>query len=323
MRSKENWHCLIVLIPVMLAASGCTGTGTATPGPELNLKLVAPEQMEPVLARSEAELREGRAEAAMQGFSSVLKSDPTNWRANHGLAESYLALGSGDLALKLYESWPSYEAEKPDALQGRGIALLMVGNDAAAQQYLDRAVEADSGLYRAWNALGMLHGRRGDWSRAEACYDKAAQANPQAAEIYNNRGFALLQRGDRGAAMALFQKALRMDPSLETARNNLTLATALQGQYESALASVPAESMPAALNNIGYAALVRGDYPTAESYLTRAVESSPRHFPRANENLRWLTYLRSEAGDGAQGPIATGPAQKLRPAPSSGSAPTS
>ena len=101
-----------------------------------------------------------------------------------------------------------------------------------------------------------------------------------------------LQRGEHAKSVPLFQKALQVDPTLEAARNNITLAGALQGRYEGALASVSADTMPVALNNIGYVALLRGDYPSAETYLTRAVQTSPRHFERAYENLRWLNYVR-------------------------------
>lgn len=297
---KRAWRHLLVLIPAALIATGCAGIRGTGDGLDVNAGLMAPDQRDALLAQAEADLRERRLEAALNGFSSVQKALPNNARAQTGMAETYLAMGNAELALKTYAALPQHAAEQPQALQGRGIAALLLGDEAAALQYLSRAVEADPSLWRAWNTLGMLHARTRNWAQADVSYQRAAQANPGAAEIHNNHGFSLIQRGDYAAAIPLLTQALKIDPAMEAARNNLTLATALQGRYETALAAIPSEALPVALNNIGYAAMMRRDYPTAESYLTRAVQSSPRHFAQANENLRWLTYLRGTAPEDAK-----------------------
>src|SRR3546814_11431957 len=45
------------------------------------------------------------------------------------------------------------------AEQGRGIALLLKGQDEASQLSLQRAVALDPALWRAWNGIGLLHDR--------------------------------------------------------------------------------------------------------------------------------------------------------------------
>jgi len=320
---RKDWGHLLILVPVALIATGCAGgvggAGSVGTGSPLNISLrqIAPDQVNTALAQAETDLRERRLDTALSGFQSVLRAQADNPRAHAGVAETYLAMGNGELALKAYAAWPESTAEQPLALQGRGIAHLLTNDEAAAHPLLSKAVEADPSLWRAWNALGLSNDRKRNWAQADQCYQRAAQANPGAAEIHNNRGYSLLQRGQHAASVPLFRQALQIDPTLEAARNNLTLATALQGGYEGALAAIPSETMPVALNNVGYAALLRGDYPSAETYLTRAVQTSPRHFERANENLRWLTYLRGAGTETAKAPVKAVKAAALpQPTPS-------
>lgn len=284
-----------LLLPALLLAAGCAGTRPLEPSSSLELQRMSVDQIETALNQADADLGAKKLEAALSGFSNVLKTDAANERALVGLAETHLAMGNGELAMKTVESWPAHLSARPHGMQTRGMASLLAGNDEAAQRYLTAAVGADPSLWRAWAALGRVHDRRRDWPQAETAYQRALQVNPQSAELLNDRGYSLLLRGKHAEAEASLQKALQVDPTLEAARNNLTLALALQGRYDTALASIPAENIPVALNNVGFAALVRGDYRSAETYLNRAIETSPRHFEKAAENQRWLAYLRSSS----------------------------
>jgi Flp pilus assembly protein TadD len=304
MEPVAMWHDrlgpLLAVCAVALVA-GCAGVGDSGAGSRGGPGIVlAPGQIEGTLAQAAADQRDRRLDKALSGYLAVLTTDPGNTRARDGAADTCLAMGNAGLALKMYDSAPSDQAERPQALQGRGLALLQAGGDEAARDLLVRAVNADPSLWRSWNGLALLHDRQHEWVQADAGYRSAADANPEAAEVFNNWGYSLLQRGDRDAAIAYFQQALRIDPALEAAGNNLVLAMALQGQYERALAASPAAGLPVALNNVGFAAIVRGDYDSAETYLVRAVQASPRYFERASENLRWLNYLRAGESEAAR-----------------------
>ncbi|HYH17740.1 MAG TPA: tetratricopeptide repeat protein [Azospirillum sp.] len=313
------WGRILVLGSIALSVAGCASDfrGRTGASAEAARQQMAPDQRTLVLAQAESDLRERKLDAALNGFLSVLQGYPDDPRAHAGTGETYLAMGNGELALKAYEAWPASIANGAEAFQGRGIAHVLLGDEAAARTNLTKAVEADPSLWRAWNALGLINDRGRNWAQADQCYQKAAQINPGAAEIYNNRGYSLLQRGDHASAIPLFNQALRIDPTLEAARNNLTLASALQGRYEGALTAIPSEVLPTALNNVGYAALLRRDYASAELYLTRAVQSSPRYFEKANENLRWLNYLRGASPEEARAarPAKASAPVVLAPAP--------
>ncbi len=104
-------------------------------------------------------------------------------------------------------------------------------------------------------------------------------------------------------AVADFNSALRMDAEFEVARENLRLALAWQGKYVRAMAGASNRDMARILNNIGFIALMRGDYGNAESYLLRAMEADPSYNETAARNLSYLEQVRklaeSESGSTA------------------------
>jgi Flp pilus assembly protein TadD len=80
----------------------------------------------------------------------------------------------------------------------------------------------------------------------------------------------------------------------------MRMAYALQGRYIEALAGVPEQEMPDALNNVGYAATVRGDYEAARAYLARAMEMSPAFHKKASANMQQLEGIVAISSAAAQ-----------------------
>ena len=99
-------------------------------------------------------------------------------------------------------------------------------------------------------------------------------------------------------AIAKFREALALDPELQIASANLRMSYAMQGKYIQALAGVPDRDMPDALNNVGYSAMLRGDFDSAEAYLNRALDLSPAYHRKAASNLKRLEELRALASEG-------------------------
>ena len=109
--------------------------------------------------------------------------------------------------------------------------------------------------------------------------------------MLNNLGMSRLSAGDYEGAAALFVRALEASPDLAAAETNLRLALALDGRYEEAVAGVGPAGLPDALNNAGYAALLRGDYANARRLFLRAIDASPGFYEPARSNLRFLDSL--------------------------------
>jgi Flp pilus assembly protein TadD len=283
-----RWRPLAAAAGCALLLAACTTDSQERPLVE------APPPVSPeVVIVAERAIEQGRHADAKLLLERVLLSDPANLRARLAMAEIQLAFRNLDAADKGFMALTELPEVSARALQGHGLALHLKGQPREAQQALLRAVEQDPGLWRAWNALGSLHDRSGDWDQATAAYDRALALNPESAMLYNNRGFSYLLRRDAEAAIADFDMALKLDPKMEAARENLRLAFAWTGQYEQALLGVAGKDIGRAYNNIGFVALLRGDLPTAEAYLLRSMEADPKFNRVANRNLEYLRSLKA------------------------------
>jgi Flp pilus assembly protein TadD len=182
------------------------------------------------------------------------------------------------------------------------VALLLTGRAEQAEQELEAAVELDPTSWRAWNALGRAHDARQAWKEAAAAYEKALTLAPDEGAVLNNLGMSKLGAGDPDGAAELFVRALEASPDLAAAETNLRLALALGGRYEEALAGVDAEDLPDALNNAGYAALLRGDYAQARILFLRAIDASPGFYEPAWSNLRFLSSVEERQSPAPEAP---------------------
>jgi Flp pilus assembly protein TadD len=214
-----------------------------------------------------------------------------------GLGEAEVLLGEHAAALEHSRKAAGLAGArtflKARALHNAGVALLLTDRPQQAEQELEAAVEFDPSSWRAWNALGRARDARRAWEEAAAAYERALTLAPDEGAVLNNFGMSKLSAGDPDGAAELFVRALEASPDLAPAETNLRLALALGGRYEEALAGVDAENLPAALNNVGYAALLRGDYAQARVLFLRAIDASPGFYEPAWSNLRFLSSVEA------------------------------
>jgi len=149
----------------------------------------------------------------------------------------------------------------------------------------------DAGLWRSWNALGRLRDADKDYPGAREAYRRAIALNPKAAFLHNNLGFSLLASGEPAYAEEELNRALELDPDLSVAVTNLRLALAFQGRYGPALAGTGAGDRAVVMNNVGYAALLRGDHEKAKALFLDALAADPGFFGEAKRNLAFLETL--------------------------------
>lgn len=281
--------------------SGCAGAGRQGP-PDVELQVSTAElHQEAALA-----LETNRASRARQLYQTILAENPDDAEAHAGMGEALLFLGQHAAgldhsleAVALAEGRTDLQAR---ALHAAGLSLLLTGRAGEAEERLDAAVAADQASWRSWNALGRARDARRAWDDAAIAYRRALTLAPDEAAVLNNYGLSRLSAGDHDQAALLFGRALEASPDLAPAETNLRLALALQGRYDQALAGVAAEDRPAALNNAGYAALLRGDYAKSRMLLLQAIELSPSFYQPAWSNLQFLGSVESRRMAGEVAP---------------------
>jgi Flp pilus assembly protein TadD len=284
-------NAVSALVLVALALPGCATTGEPTPTPA-----GAPsEASDQLRERAAVALQTGRAAQAKQLYGSILAAAPDDAEALTGLGEAEVLLGDDAAALEHSRKAAERAGERADlkarALHNAGIALLLTGRAAEAERALETAVELDPSSWRAWNALGRARDGRQAWEEARAAYDRALALTTDQGPVLNNLGMSRLSAKDYDGAAALFVRALEASPDLAAAETNLRLALALGGHYEEAIVGVAPAELPNALNNAGYAALLRGDYANARVLFLRAIDASPGFYEPARSNLRFLDSL--------------------------------
>ncbi len=224
---------------------------------------------------------------------TVLRHDEDNPFANYLRAEILLSRGSTKNAEKQFAALADTAALRGRALQGQGIANLLMGRPVKAQNLLAAAVAENANLWRAWNALGAAYDVAEEYENADFAYTRALALQPDVADIYNNRGFSRLQRDDPDGAIEDFLKAIDLDPDFETAEMNLRLAYASKGMYVHALSGAVDAERQTVLNNTGYMAMLRGDYEAAENYLNAAMEERASFYRKAWKNLTYLSDVQT------------------------------
>jgi len=285
------------LVVAAIALSGCaTGASEAAPA--------SVEASAQLRERASMALETGRAAQAKQLYESILAAAPDDPEALTGLGEAEVLLREYRDALAHSRKAAQLSGERPDlearARHNAGVALLLTDRPEEAKRELEVAVALDPASWRAWSALGRAHDAQGAWEEARAAHERAVALASDEGAALNNFGMSRLSAGDQEEAAALFVRALEASPDLAAAETNLRLALALDGRYDEALAGVDAAEMPDALNNAGYAALLRGDYAQARSLFLRAIDASPDFYEPAASNLRFLSTLeqRQSAAQG-------------------------
>jgi Flp pilus assembly protein TadD len=287
-RARAGRACIIAAL--LLVVAGCQTASDEMP--ELSVTPAIAPAAPGTLDLVQRALDEDRYGDARKLLDRVLIAEPENPLGRLLAAELQLAVGSHQTAAEAFGKLVELPEVHARALQGRGIALMLMGERTTAFDGLTGAVEEDPALWRAWNAIGYYHDYNAEWDQAVQAYDKALESNPESALIYNNRGFSMLMQGRLEEATADLNRSLRLDPGFDVARQNLRLVFAWEGKYVHALAGVEDRDMARALNNIGFIALLRGDYTNAEAYLLRAMELDPSYNEVASRNLVYLRHVR-------------------------------
>ncbi len=181
----------------------------------------------------------------------------------------------------------AHHPELASAHAGLGLARISLGDTAGAKAAMDHALALDPDLAIAHMGLGMLEDRRQRHEAARAHYFTALELDPRRYEIVNNIGMSLMMSGDFEGAANAFEEAIFFEPRDPMLYNNLGMAQARLGLYESALENLTRHASKAdALNNLGYACMMNGDFQSAITYFERSLLEGPSRLETVLANLR-------------------------------------
>lgn len=182
-----------------------------------------------------------------------------------------------------------HQPDNARAVERMGNFALRQGRLFIARDYYARATELDPGLWSAWNGLGIVADEQGDHTQAQAYFLRGLALIPGHPRLLANLGWSLLLDGHYEAAETRLRASMRTAPEVAVTRSNLAMSLALQGRYDEArehYLHLYSEAVTA--NNLGVAALRRGDTGRARDFFQQAVQQSPNFYERATENLRQL-----------------------------------
>jgi tetratricopeptide (TPR) repeat protein len=105
--------------------------------------------------------------------------------------------------------------------------------ESAVDAY-ERVLDMDPGYAAAWNNLGLLHHRMGQYERAGECYRAALEADDTCCQAAFNLGSLYEDLGDFPVAVTWYRRALELDADYADAHFNLAGVLAKMGRSESA-----------------------------------------------------------------------------------------
>lgn len=292
------------ILVVALSLAACETIDGMIDEPSEPVTTVSQEKLDHTLDLAQRAMDEGRYGDAQRLLERVLHDDPDNPEAKLSAAELTMARGNLENSAELFQQQTEDPAVSARAYQGLGLSLLLDDQRRKAHPALLTAVELDPTLWRAWNGLGFYYDLEADWPAAEQSYLRAIDINPDSSFVYNNLGYSLVMQGRYEEAINQLSQALSLEPNLETAQTNLRLALAWKGKYALATTGVTEEDKGKVYNNIGFVALMRRDYESAETYLLRAMEADASFNQTARKNLALLRNLQDINEDETEDPPA-------------------
>lgn len=262
------------------------------------------KKMEGPKITSMQETQANEAKASLEGrdytkaltlYSQLVADHPEEMRYQLGLADSKRLSGDAAKAREIYtlvsEKSKPNSKEALDAAEGKGLCYMQEGNFAEAVKSLSAVLTQDATRWRSINALGVALALTGRPKEAMEYYNTALQLSNNNPSVLNNMGLSLAFEGKKEEAIIPLEKAAAAfeKGSVERRRIdlNLGLVYGISGRTSDAERTIkPYLSDAAIYNNLGAYAMLANNKPLAQTYLKRALSSSPTHYQKAWDNLQ-------------------------------------
>ncbi len=256
------------------------------------------EKMKPaeLMAEGQAQLGGGDIQLARIYFLKALEKSPKSAEALVGLGDVWRKAGGPQKARMAYEKALEATPGYVPALLAIGRLSREQGQVKEAENFLSRALAREPENVQVLTELALTYERSNPGPLADPLFQKVVQLRPDSAAGFNNLGYNYLIQERYPEAIHAFQRALSLSPENHVALNNLASAYALSGQAEKALEIFgKSQGKAAAWNNLGYIYMTQKKFDLAEKAFNRALQSSPRFYVRAQQNLEHLKSLQKSS----------------------------
>jgi tetratricopeptide (TPR) repeat protein len=205
-------------------------------------------------------LADGVYEPAALAYDRLVKADPNDAEAHHGLAQANLHLGRLDAAqAEEQQALDLKQGTYPEALAGLGEIALLQGKPDEAVQHYNTALDQNRDLVAAYIGLGRVAAAADNWSVAGAHFQQAIEHDTASAQGHFWLGEALLQQHRASAAIGEYNQAVTLKPDYAEAYYGRARA-----QIETAQTD---QQLDEAARNLDQALAIRPSY--ADALLTR------------------------------------------------------
>lgn len=175
----------------------------------------------------------GTPAVALRAAEGVLAADPRNVQALLRQAKALMMLGDNGAAETSYRRALAIDDHLDEARLG--LARIWLGSrPVQAEKVLLEVLEHDARNTAALNNLGVARDLQGKHAEAQEAYRRALQAQPDLASARENLGLSLALSGKPQEGAEMLDQLAKDGPSDRKARDNLAVALTLSGRTSEA-----------------------------------------------------------------------------------------
>ncbi len=180
--------------------------------------------------------REGNLAGAERRCREILEAEASNAHAWHQLGLLEQARGDNGAAKQCYQRAVDLCPDLAEAHLDLGAILQAEDRTAAAEQCYRNAIRGKSDYAPAHNNLGTIFKLRKDFGAAAECYQRAVELQEDFAEAHHNLAKTCFAMGRAEVAEASFRRALKLAPDNAEIHNGLGVLLQARGRLSEALA---------------------------------------------------------------------------------------
>ena len=293
-----------------------------------------------LLRRARRAHERGELGNAVQNYTALLKNDPGNFDALHGLGQIHLQSGQFDMALELFQSALKSDPDRAGGFSSLGLCFHLLGQFERALASYEAGLRIDPLYLELLNRRGVAQLELGRPQQALEDFDRVLETKPDYFDALGNRGNALLKLNRVAEALAAYDLALRHAPeNLQLLTNRAVALRRLDRPQEAvmsarrALVRKPDFSQARFVESV--ARLTLGDFSAWRDYEARwsvgLLASQRRNFAAplwlgdapldgktillhaeqgSGDTLQFVRYASQLAGRGARGILEVQPELK-------------